>query len=277
MKLLNLGCGTSHHADWTNIDFVSTHPNVKAHNLLHGIPFADQSYDVVYHSHVLEHFPKEAARTFLSQCNRVLKTGGILRAVVPDLESIVKCYLEKLEQCCEDNSCVADDYDWIMLELYDQVVRNQSGGEMESFLVNLNEKDRLFVRERIGDEAEAIWRSPNIVPRARRLIFLMNRIGSRASIKLLREKLASWLVYLIAGNAAFKSFREGIFRNRGEVHQWMYDRYSLKRLLENAGFKDVKVCTAHESRIFKFEKYSLDVANGNVRKPDSLYIEATKP
>jgi hypothetical protein len=57
----------------------------------------------------------------------------------------------------------------------------------------------------------------------------------------------------------------------------MYDRYSLKRLLENTGFVNVKICTANESRIPVYEKYSLDVLSGIVRKPDSLYIEGSKP
>ena len=69
----------------------------------------------------------------------------------------------------------------------------------------------------------------------------------------------------------------GVFRDSGEVHQWMYDRYSLKRMLEQAGFVNVKICTANESRIAEYERYSLDVSSGIVRKPDSLYVEASKP
>ncbi|MFN9648236.1 MAG: methyltransferase domain-containing protein, partial [Pseudanabaena sp.] len=58
MKLLNLGCGHRFHSAWTNIDFRSNNENVIAHNLLKGIPFPDQSFDVIYHSHVLEHFSR---------------------------------------------------------------------------------------------------------------------------------------------------------------------------------------------------------------------------
>jgi predicted SAM-dependent methyltransferase len=61
MKYLNLGCG-SHYStatEWTNLDFTSLDNNVIAHNLLTGIPFEDNSFDLVYHSHVLEHFSKE--------------------------------------------------------------------------------------------------------------------------------------------------------------------------------------------------------------------------
>jgi 2-hydroxychromene-2-carboxylate isomerase len=41
---------------------------------------------VVYHSHVLEHLPKDAAPRFVGECYRVLAEGGILRVVVPDLD-----------------------------------------------------------------------------------------------------------------------------------------------------------------------------------------------
>ncbi|MDF1594201.1 MAG: hypothetical protein P1P89_22045 [Desulfobacterales bacterium] len=169
------------------------------------------------------------------------------------------------------------DYDWIMLEMYDQTVRNFSGGEMAAFLADLDEKNRPFVCSRIGAEAEKFWEPEQISPHGRRLNTLPRKIYRRKLVKLSREKLAGWLVYLIAGKTAFKNFRMGIFRGSGEVHQWMYDRFSLKRLLEQAGFVDVKICAANESRIPDYEKYSLDLFNGRARKPDSLYIEATKP
>ena len=54
MQCLNLGCGDRYHPDWTNINFTSTGGGVIAHNLKQGIPFPDESFDVVYHSHVLE-------------------------------------------------------------------------------------------------------------------------------------------------------------------------------------------------------------------------------
>ena len=100
MKFLNLGCGShySQKAEWTNIDFVSTGKDVIGHNLLRGIPFEDNRFDLVYHSHVLEHFSKEEGDTFISECLRVLKPGGTLRIAVPDLERIAKEYLQCLEK-----------------------------------------------------------------------------------------------------------------------------------------------------------------------------------
>jgi hypothetical protein len=56
----------------------------------------------------------------------------------------------------------------------------------------------------------------------------------------------------------------------------MYDRYSLSKLLNKVGFEDIKVCSAFESRIENWKKYELDTVSGVIRKPDSLFIEATK-
>jgi hypothetical protein len=57
----------------------------------------------------------------------------------------------------------------------------------------------------------------------------------------------------------------------------MYDRISLKTLLENAGFHKVRVCTATESLIPDFKQYNLDTDEvGKIRKPDSLFMEAIK-
>ena len=148
---------------------------------------------------------------------------------------------------------------------------------MASFLADLGDKDRLFVRSRIGAEVEGFWSPKPALPRAYQCYALVKKISFVKLLKLSREKLASWLVYLIAGKPAYKNFKMAEFRASGEVHQWMYDRYSLKRLLGNAGFVNVKICTATESRIPEYEKYSLDVLSGIVRKPDSLYIEGSKP
>lgn len=276
-KMLNIGCGGTYHPDWVNLDVAPADPNVQTVNINNGLPFSSESATACYSSHVLEHLDKAGARNLIAECSRVLKRGGVIRLAVPDLEAMAREYLRILDAVTSGDASRELDYDWIMLELYDQTVRNSSGGDMARFLADLSEKDRLFVRARIGVEAEGFWAPKRALPRAYQLNTLVKKMRLGKLLKRLREKLAGRLVYLIAGKTAYKSFKMGSFRASGEVHQWMYDRYSLKRLLENAGFIDVKICTANESRIPEYEKYSLDVLNGVVRKPDSLYVEASKP
>jgi hypothetical protein len=66
------------------------------------------------------------------------------------------------------------------------------------------------------------------------------------------------------------------FRASGEIHQWMYDRFSLKRLLSDNGFKDIIQVSYNSSKIPNWEKYSLDEKDMQVRKPDSLFMEGIK-
>ncbi|NJL55953.1 methyltransferase domain-containing protein, partial [bacterium] len=117
---LNLGCGSCFHADWTNVDSRAVSQDVITYDLRQGIPFPDDSFTVVYHSHLLEHLPKSAAEPFLRECYRVLEPGGILRVVVPDLEQIARLYLTALEKASQGDRQAAANYDWMLLEMYDQ-------------------------------------------------------------------------------------------------------------------------------------------------------------
>jgi predicted SAM-dependent methyltransferase len=276
-KMLNIGCGATYHPDWINLDVLSADPSILPVDINDGLPFPSDSATACYSAHVLEHLDKIGARNLLTECFRVLKKSGGIRLVVPDLETIAREYLRILDAIKSGEKGKDSEYDWIMLEMYDQTVRNNSGGEMASFLVNLKENERTFVRSRIGAEAEKFWRGQQETSNRFSISRLVYKDVWNRRLKSLREKLAGWMVLLIAGNAAFRNFKTGIFRNSGEVHQWMYDQYSLTRLLEQVGFVDIRICAANESRILNYETYTLDVIDGNDRKPDSLYIEASKP
>ena len=91
-----------------------------AHNLRKGIPVADDTCDVVYHSHVLEHFSRPDAERLISECHRVLKQHGIIRVVVPDLEDIVEQYVKWKGMAVQGLPLAEVNYDWIMLEMLDQ-------------------------------------------------------------------------------------------------------------------------------------------------------------
>lgn len=265
MKMLNLGCGTHFHEDWVNLDFQKTGKNVIAHNLLKGIPFEDESFDVIYHSHVLEHFSKMDAGKFISECNRVLKKNGIIRVVVPDLESIAKSYLKTLESAsANSNKFAKDNYEWMKLELLDQTVRNIPGGEMAAYLRKDHIPNLDFVYNRVGQEAKDIhteYKNRNHSQKSR-----ISKIY-RSIIHFLQKRIKIYEMYKI-----------GKFRLGGEIHQWMYDKYSLGNLLTSYGFEHIRVYHGSESKIENWEKYSfLDLDKlGNMRKPDSLIMEAIK-
>jgi SAM-dependent methyltransferase len=55
-------------------------------------PFRDGSVSCIYSSQMLEHLRKEDAMRCLSECYRVLRTSGVLRIHVPDLDGMVREY-----------------------------------------------------------------------------------------------------------------------------------------------------------------------------------------
>ncbi len=281
MRLLNLGCGNRFHSFWTNVDFVSNNKNVIAHNLLRGIPFADNSFDVVYHSHVLEHFSKADGEFFLRECYRVLNPAGIIRVAVPDLEQIAIEYLKNLDLAIHGDSIAVENYDWIMLELYDQTVRNESGGEMAKYISKNNIINEYYLYSRIGEEG-----------RSARNSYLQNQLDtdfSKIEWELEYEtkntgfgKLLNWIKRFIFRSelnyyAKLKSEAAiGKFRLGGEIHQWMYDRYSLSKALMKFGFLNVEVKNAFSSNIANWGTFELESKNGIIYKPDSIFIEAIK-
>ena len=58
----------------------------------------DGSCDVVFCSHVFEHIPHTKLPLVLSEINRVLKSGGTLRLLTPDLKKIAKAYIDNDEE-----------------------------------------------------------------------------------------------------------------------------------------------------------------------------------
>jgi hypothetical protein len=103
---------------------------------------------------------------------------------------------------------------------------------------------------------------------------------SRRIFKLRRvlTQVGRWLFSLTFGNETLRAVDLGRFRLNGEIHQWMYDRYSLGRAMEQAGFRGPVVQMAHQSLISDWSRYYLDTeSDGSIYKPDSLYMEAVKP
>lgn len=278
MNNLNVGSGDRFHTGWVNLDCRPTSPKVRRHDLRSGIPFPDGSFDVVYHSHVLEHFSRSAGLKFLGECHRVLKGGGILRVAVPDLECIARLYLDSLEDARRGVTGARDNYDWMVLEMYDQTVRERTGGELVEYLRQDPIPNWDFVRQRWGVQADilldSLRREVNLdekhqQPSKRAWGYLIRNPGT-----VLRNKLAR----MILGEDDWKALQFARFRREGEIHLWMYDSYSLARLLQSAGFAHTQRFGAAESQIPGWSAFHLDTEpDGNIYKPDSLFMEAIRP
>jgi len=96
----NIGCGINLIKGWFNLD------NGDMYGLFGEIYFCDikkhfnipnNTVDVIYISHTLEHLESWEARFFLQECHRILKIGGIIRIVVPDLDILYEKFIQKDE------------------------------------------------------------------------------------------------------------------------------------------------------------------------------------
>jgi predicted SAM-dependent methyltransferase len=273
MRYLNVGCGFNYSNEkiWTNLDFNKTGNDVIPHNLLQGIPFENESFNAVYHSHVLEHFSKSDGLKLLKECYRVLKPGGVLRIAVPDLEQIARSYIQLLDEGLKNpiDTLVRENYNWILLEMYDQTVRNFSGGEMGNYLLQKELVNESFVYQRIGEEGRNFRNN------------YLNQNSEYNNNKRTVKQLIKEIIYSIKRGVIRKKkeskFEEiGRFRLGGEIHQWMYDRYSLTNILQEIGFEQILILDAFSSHLKDWTNFELDGIDNIVRKPDSLFIEGIK-
>jgi len=277
LEFLNLGCGYRWHPDWVNVDFISASPSVQSQDLRQGIPYPDDTFDVVYHSHVLEHFSQHDARNLLLECHRVLRQGGIIRVVVPDFEEVARLYLDALEKAANGAPGWRDNYDWIVLEMFDQAVRELPGGSWYEYLRQSPIPNWDFVFKRVGPEAENALKAAQgeTISNVSWLASIVVNLGFilRNPRKVLQNKLAK----IVLSREDYRALQLGRFRRQGEVHQWMYDYYSLGRVLKETGFSDPRRCRPMESQIPNWMQYKLDCEpDGTPYRPNSLYMEALK-
>ena len=91
---LHLGCGRKHLPGFIDIDGNVFRKINMWLDLRNGLPFPDNTVASAYASHVFEHFYPDELAGILRECHRVLRPGGGLRAVVPDMGGAIRAYLE---------------------------------------------------------------------------------------------------------------------------------------------------------------------------------------
>lgn len=106
-KKYNLGCGPKIYQNFLNIGFWSqleqgriykdlngtSNTFMLNHDLRLGIPAFENSLELVYHSHMLEHLTYQEGISFIKDCYKVLQPGGTMRVIVPDLELWINAYV----------------------------------------------------------------------------------------------------------------------------------------------------------------------------------------
>lgn len=115
-KVIEVGCGTgqtlevlSRHHTTIGFDISPTALSLAKHNChyrvqgdIFSIPFKDNSFDLVYNSGVIEHFPNPTNIAAVKEMARITKPGGTLVIIVPNsvclwyrLGKFLAVYLDK--------------------------------------------------------------------------------------------------------------------------------------------------------------------------------------
>ena len=274
-KYINLGCGPIFidSSQWINLDFAPSNKVIHKANLLGTLPLKENSATVVYSSHFFEHIPRSCIQDFLKECFRILKPNGVLRFVLPDLENMVRTYLEHREN---GNHVKAD---FVVVEIIDQCVRSKPGGELGQLFEMLREKSTLenkeminFIRERIGENLNEL---SNSYVTKNKIIQKIYKIPKALMSRLQRVWISLWLLGL---PSAFRKQNISLTQI-GERHQWLWDFNQLRTELKAAGFNGVVKRTANTSTVHDFPFYPLDLdTDGLPRKGNqSMFVEAYKP
>jgi len=104
---LNLGIQNWKKAGWETLDH---HKRVSIFSLRYqawDMPYPDNYFEQVFTSHMVEHIPSRKIEQTIVEINRVMKPGGILRILTPDLRKLATAYVNNDSQTMQ--KYVSDD------------------------------------------------------------------------------------------------------------------------------------------------------------------------
>lgn len=182
--LLNVGCGTRTHWEWNNIDrspyarlvrhmslarllrrvgilseeryerLTISDPQMICWDARRGLPFDDNAFDAVYHSHFIVCIDRTRVPHVMSECQRVLKDGGMIRIVVSDFEQLVRRYSDAVAALGRGEREAEQDYDEAVSDMFELMVRRSPEGTSEQRrLVRMLER---LLRGDTIDQGEAL-------------------------------------------------------------------------------------------------------------------------
>lgn len=96
---IDLGCGSDKREGYVGVDLTNYEGVDYVVNLEEeGLPFRDGEVEEIFTSHFLEHLPGNRVPAILKDCYRVLKPGGTMEIVVPDLLKVCEAFLKASEE-----------------------------------------------------------------------------------------------------------------------------------------------------------------------------------
>jgi len=261
--------------EWTNVMFVAV-PQRPLKNIYYvdlskkALDFANNTFDAVDACHVLEHLTPHEGHKFATEIYRVLKPNGVFRVSVPDLQNICREYLRQLAIASEKpTSQNIQRYQWSVMRIFEQMVRDKPGGMMLDALRDGN-YDREYLDQTFSDAFRPIIETAQqrpIGPERKTFRSRLTRLIPRAVYQGLRRLYRE-----------YKPLGQGHPSVSKERDRWMYDIVSLTLLMRSAGFVRIQQQDYKHSDISEWSRYDLDCSNVADRAIDpSVYVEGRKP
>src|ERR1051325_1492868 len=94
---VHVGSGGHHIAGWINIDFLSAPPVDVCTDASFALPFRSNTIDYIHSEDFIEHVDLDGGKRFIAEGFRVLKPGGVMRILTPDLRALIERVYEARE------------------------------------------------------------------------------------------------------------------------------------------------------------------------------------
>lgn len=103
------------------------------------LPFVSESVDKIYCSHFLEHIPLDKGKHVLKECRRILKNGGVMRLVVPDLFYYAEKYVDQTKEFLKKSELVQNRevHDKFLNTLYGAYLKKNRYGAEHCYMYDL--------------------------------------------------------------------------------------------------------------------------------------------
>jgi len=81
--------------DWLTLDIDPKRGDVVCNlNKVDCLPFEDKQFECIYGGHVFEHVNIYQSPKIFAECCRILKPGGVIRIVIPNVSSSIEAYVK---------------------------------------------------------------------------------------------------------------------------------------------------------------------------------------
>jgi len=263
--------------EWTNVMFVAV-PVPPIDNVFYvdlskeQLDIPDHTFDAVNAYHVFEHMTPQEGEKFARELFRVLKSNAICRISVPDLESTCREYLHHLEVAeKEPTPQNIRRYQWNVMEIFEQMVRDKRGGLMADAL-RRGDYDGDYIDKKFSDVyrpfMQRLSEQPGAPTGGAERVPFFHRLWPLTPGRIYRGLKWRYVHYRTRNDPMIIK----------EKTRWMYDRVSLGVLMRRAGFVQIQQKDFKNSDIPCWNKYDLDCSNFADRAIDpSVYIEGRKP